>query len=384
MKKLAIITTHPIQYYAPVFKLLSNNKNLNIKVYYTWGEGSLNKFDPGFKQKIEWDLPLLEGYQYDWVLNVSKNPGTHRFGGIVNPTLISDIKLWKPDAVLIYGWSFSSHLKIIRHFHNKVPIYFRGDSTLIDNQSGFKSALKTVLLKWIYKHINFAFFVGTNNKSYFKKYGLKEKQLIFAPHAIDNERFSIDRKNEAIQLRRKLGINYDAILILFAGKLEDKKAPLDLLEAFIALKNKNVHLLFVGNGILENRVKDISSGYENLHFLDFQNQSYMPVVYQACNIFCLPSIGPNETWGLAINEAMACGKPILASNKVGGAVDLVIPGVNGEIFKAGIVGDLKEKLELLLEKEKEGLKIMGESSKKIIEQWSFEIQANIIANYVVN
>jgi glycosyltransferase involved in cell wall biosynthesis len=384
MKKLAIITTHPIQYYAPVFKLLSNNKNLNIKVYYTWGEGSLNKFDPGFKQKIEWDLPLLEGYQYDWVLNVSKNPGTHRFGGIVNPTLISDIKLWKPDAVLIYGWSFSSHLKIIRHFHNKVPIYFRGDSTLIDNQSGFKSALKTVLLKWIYKHINFAFFVGTNNKSYFKKYGLKEKQLIFAPHAIDNERFSIDRKNEAIQLRRKLGINYDAILILFAGKLEDKKAPLDLLEAFIALKNKNVHLLFVGNGILENRVKDISSGYENLHFLDFQNQSYMPVVYQACNIFCLPSIGPNETWGLTINEAMACGKPILASNKVGGAVDLVIPGVNGEIFKAGIVGDLKEKLELLLEKEKEGLKIMGESSKKIIEQWSFEIQANIIANYVVN
>lgn len=384
MKKLAIITTHPIQYYAPVFKLLSNNKNLNIKVYYTWGEGSLNKFDPGFKQKIEWDLPLLEGYQYDWVLNVSKNPGTHRFGGIVNPTLISDIKLWKPDAVLIYGWSFSSHLKIIRHFHNKVPIYFRGDSTLIDNQSGFKSALKTVLLKWIYKHINFAFFVGTNNKSYFKKYGLKEKQLIFAPHAIDNERFSIDRKNEAIQLRRKLGINYDAILILFAGKLEDKKAPLDLLEAFIALKNKNVHLLFVGNGILENRVKDVSSGYENLHFLDFQNQSYMPVVYQACNIFCLPSIGPNETWGLAINEAMACGKPILASNKVGGAVDLVIPGVNGEIFKAGIVGDLKEKLELLLEKEKEGLKIMGESSKKIIEQWSFEIQANIIANYVVN
>jgi glycosyltransferase involved in cell wall biosynthesis len=324
MKKLAIITTHPIQYYAPVFKLLSNNKNLNIKVYYTWGEGSLNKFDPGFKQKIEWDLPLLEGYQYDWVLNVSKNPGTHRFGGIVNPTLISDIKLWKPDAVLIYGWSFSSHLKIIRHFHNKVPIYFRGDSTLIDNQSGFKSALKTVLLKWIYKHINFAFFVGTNNKSYFKKYGLKEKQLIFAPHAIDNERFSIDRKNEAIQLRRKLGINYDAILILFAGKLEDKKAPLDLLEAFIALKNKNVHLLFVGNGILENRVKDVSSGYENLHFLDFQNQSYMPVVYQACNIFCLPSIGPNETWGLAINEAMACGKPILASNKVGGAVDLVI------------------------------------------------------------
>lgn len=384
MKKLAIITTHPIQYYAPVFKLLSNNKNLNIKVYYTWGEGSLNKFDPGFKQKIEWDLPLLEGYQYDWVLNVSKNPGTHRFGGIVNPTLISDIKLWKPDAVLIYGWSFSSHLKIIRHFHNKVPIYFRGDSTLIDNQSGFKSALKTVLLKWIYKHINFAFFVGTNNKSYFKKYGLKEKQLIFAPHAIDNERFSIDRKNEAIQLRRKLGINYDAILILFAGKLEDKKAPLDLLEAFIALKNKNVHLLFVGNGILENRVKDVSSGYENLHFLDFQNQSYMPVVYQACNIFCLPSIGPNETWGLTINEAMACGKPILASNKVGGAVDLVIPGVNGEIFKAGIVGDLKEKLELLLEKEKEGLKIMGESSKKIIEQWSFEIQANIIANYVVN
>ena len=182
MKRLAIITTHPIQYYAPVFQLLHKRGKLDIKVFYTWGEASAHKFDPGFNKTIKWDIPLLEGYPYEWVKNTSKEPGTHHFNGVINPDLIDQIKNWQPDALLIYGWGFQSHLKVLRYFKNKVPVYFRGDSTLLDEENGTRTILKTAFLKWVYRHVDHAFYPGTNTKAYFKKYGLKvNNQFKFCP-----------------------------------------------------------------------------------------------------------------------------------------------------------------------------------------------------------
>jgi len=137
--RLAIISTHPIQYYAPVFRLLNQQKNIDIKVFYTWGEAAKEKFDPGFGKKIEWDIPLLEDYPYEWVKNTSTDPGSHNFKGIVNSGLIGSITSWKADAILVFGWAYHGHLKVMRHFKNKIPVYFRGDSTLLDEQSGFKN-----------------------------------------------------------------------------------------------------------------------------------------------------------------------------------------------------------------------------------------------------
>jgi len=382
--RLAIITTHPIQYYAPVFKLLHKREDIDVKVFYTWGKDACNKFDPGFNQVIEWDIPLLDGYPYEWVINTSKDPGTHHFGGIVNPTIIEELELWRADAILIYGWAFNSHLKIIRHFKKKIPIYFRGDSTLLDAQKGLKSIFRSIFLKWVYKHIDYAFYVGTNNKNYYLKFALSQNQLKFAPHAVDNDRFAFDKTKDANLLRDQLGIKEEEILILFAGKLEEKKAPVQLLNAFNALKATGVHLLYVGNGSLENQLKMSAKHAKNIHFIDFQNQSFMPVAYQACDIFCLPSKGPNETWGLAINEAMACGKAILSSDIVGSAVDLVNPGFNGEIFRAGDQTDLVHRLNVLLQKGKNGLRTMGANSREIIKNWNFEKQVNVIGSIIEN
>ena len=370
MIRLAIITTHPIQYYAPVFELLHQRQQLEIKVYYTWGEASETKFDPGFGKTISWDIPLLKGYSYTFLENTADNPGSHHYRGIVNPTLIDQINEWKPNAILIYGWAYQSHLKAIYYFKNKVPVFFRGDSTLLDEENGIKKIVKSIFLKWIYKQVDYVFYVGRNNKDYYKKYGLKENQLIFAPHAIDNERFGEEKGEETILFRRKLGIPDNNILILFAGKIEEKKSPLLLLEAFLELKKPGVHLLFLGNGILEQRVKEIAKNKNCVHFIDFQNQSSMPVAYQACDLFCLPSKGPGETWGLAVNEAMACGRAVLVSDKVGCAIDLVQKDYNGEIFKNENRNDLVNCLDKLTRSKKQ-LQLYGQNSKTIIKDWSF-------------
>jgi glycosyltransferase involved in cell wall biosynthesis len=383
MLKLAIITTHPIQYYAPIFKLLHERQNIEIKVFYTWGKSAQKKYDPGFDQNIAWDIPLLDTYPFEWAENKATNQGSHHFNGIVTPQLITQVSKYKPNAVLVIGWAYHSHLKVIRYFNNKVPVYFRGDSTLLDEKRSLRSVLKSIFLKWVYSHIDHAFYNGINNKAYFKKYGLRDDQLSFAPHAIDNERFSSPRVEETAQLRQKLGIPATATIILFAGKLEEKKDPVLLLDAFITVNDPNVHLIFTGNGQLESTVKSKADGHQNIHFIDFQNQSYMPVVYQACDLFCLPSKGPGESWGLAVNEAMACGKAVLVSDKCGCAIDLVMDSKNGAIFKSGNLDDITTHLKRLTQA-KNTLAAYGSNSSHIIEPWSFLNVAKAIENKLLH
>jgi glycosyltransferase involved in cell wall biosynthesis len=376
--KLAIITTHPIQYYAPVFKLLHERGQVELKVFYTWGEDSQKSHDPGFNKTVKWDISLLDGYPYEWVKNTSASPGSRNFKGVVNPELHQQIEAYKPDAILIYGWAYSGHLKAIRYFKNKVPVFFRGDSTLLNEQKRIKSFLKSIFLKWVYSHIYHAFYVGTNNKAYFKQYGLKEDQLSFAPHAIDNARFQTDQSQQALELRASLNIADDDILILYAGKFEPVKNVKTLVVAFANITQANIHLLLVGNGVDELDLVSYANIHDikRLHFLNFVNQSYIPVVYQAADIYCLPSL--SESWGLAVNEAMACSKTILVSDKVGCAIDLVFPGKNGDIFEAANVDDLTKKLTQLVTRGKSGLLQMGEYSQQIINAWDFETQVKAI------
>jgi glycosyltransferase involved in cell wall biosynthesis len=381
--RLAILTTHPIQYYAPVFKLLAAEKNIELKVFYTLGNGSQIR-DEGFGKAITWDIPLLEGYEYEFLENIAKEKGSHHFKGISNPNVTDRIDQFQPNVILLYGWAYQSHLNIMRHYSGKIPIWFKGDSTLLDRQLFLKSLLKKIYLRWVYRHVDRAFYVGSNNKKYFKHYGLKERQLTFAPHAIDYERFGMDRTVEAIGVRTRLGIEKEDVLILFAGKFEDKKDPLLLLKAFFKLRKENVHLLFVGNGVLEQELKEKSKDQQsrsnNIHFLAFQNQSQMPVIYQCCDLFCLPSKGPEETWGLSVNEAMAAGKAILVSDHVGCAIDLVKNDENGFIFQSNDLTSLAECLQTMIESKK--LKEMGEISKAKIRSWSFSDQVNAIMSQV--
>jgi len=376
-KKLAIITTHPIQYNAPLFKLLTERNQITVKVFYTWGKTAMeNKFDPGFGKIIDWDIPLLEGYDYEFLENVSNDKGSHHFKGIINPDIIKRIDAFDPDAVLVFGWSFDSHLKILRHYHNNIPLIFRGDSTLLDKSNYIKSNIRLLFLRWIYHFVDYAIYVGKNNYDYFKKAGLKDKQLIWAPHAIDNKRFSDHRElyqQKAASSRKTLGIAEEKVVFLFAGKLEEKKNPGILLEAFEKSGlGDRAHLVIVGNGQLENKLKSSFSHYQSVHFIDFVNQSEMPVIYRMADVFVLPSTGPGETWGLSVNEAMASEKPVIVSNKCGSAIDLVSSGTNGFIFKAGDPEDLKIKLQIMAAKKKNALEEMGRNSSAKVAEYSYD------------
>lgn len=385
MKKLAIITTHPIQYNAPLFRLLHERRNIQVKVFYTWEQSQNGQlYDPGFGIHRQWDIPLLEGYEFTFVKNTASNPGSHHFNGIINPTLVREVLDFLPDAILVYGWSFRSHLKMIWYFHNRIPVLFRGDSTLLDEKYvySFKIAIRRFFLKSVYRLIDKALYAGTANKQYFIKHGIKEYQLQWVPHAIDNHRFGdLSREDEVkvLEWRRALGYKDSDCVFLFAGKLEPKKNPLLLVDAFLSLNAENVGLIIAGNGELEQELKQKVRGLKNITILPFQNQQQMPILYRVADVFVLPSTGPGETWGLAVNEAMACGRAVVVSDQCGCAEDLVLQ--NGFIFEAGNKQQLTEVLQQFLNDP--GLSYrMGSFGKNVINNWSFSVAAQKIEEVV--
>ena len=315
MKRLAILSTHPIQYNAPLFRMLAQEKSIDLKVFYSKKTEQV-RFDKDFGQEITWDVPLTDGYVHE-SFDAKEKPG--------RTELIAAIESFSPYALLVYGWNFDGHLVAMRHFHGSVPIWFRGDSTLLDPLPLWKRTLRKVSLNWVYQFVDRAFYVGQANKRYFLWCGLEEDQLTYAPHAVDNEFFMADdeqRNKQALDIRNELGIDSKAMVFLFAGKLEPKKQPIELAEAFESIKAQ-AHLVYVGSGVLETQLKKRFDNNPRIHFVGFQNQSKMPIWYRVANVFCLPSRGPGETWGLAVNEAMVCGCQVIASDRVGCAEDLI-------------------------------------------------------------
>jgi glycosyltransferase involved in cell wall biosynthesis len=377
--RLAIVCSHPIQYFAPLFRALARDALLELEVFYTWSQardGCL--YDTGFEREVSWDVPLLEGYAHRFVRNVARRPGTDRFLGLRNPDLIRELELWQPGALLVYGWSHFSHLQVLRHFKGRIPILFRGDSTLLDTSTKLRTAARRCALTRIYRHVDLALAVGQNSRDYFLWSGMSPEQVTIVPHSIDVPRF-IDQpgtqQRRASDWRRELGIGASEITIVFAGKLQPKKDPELLLQAFLRLPSDlsaRCHLVFVGTGELEQRLKGGAAHCQRVHFLPFQNQSAMPAVYRLGEIFVLPSRGPGETWGLALNEAMASGRAVIASSKVGGARDLIRPGVNGWTFRSGDIDDLVRVLSEAARLGLSGLKAMGTESQKMSYMWSTE------------
>jgi glycosyltransferase involved in cell wall biosynthesis len=388
MKKLAIVITHPIQYNAPWFKLLAESGKVDLKVFYTWSQAAKTVKDKTFGREIKWDIPLLEGYDYEFIANVSKEPGSHRFFGIDCPDLIPQLKAFTPDAILFFGWNFKSHLKAMRYFHGKVPVWFRGDSTLLDETPGLKTKLRRVVLKNVYRYVDKAFYVGEANKAYFLKHGLSEDQLVYAPHAANNTHFYEDihkgYERQASAWKHELGIPEAQLTIVFAGKFENKKQPGLLIAAVIKANKKRefpVALVMIGNGPLEEQLKQQAEGENHIRFLPFQNQSKMPLVYRMSSIFCLPSQGPGETWGLAVNEAMASSRPVIVTDKVGGAQDMVIAGYNGFCFPHSNPKNLVEILETLSLR---CLITMGKNARVHVETFSMERIVEALENELLS
>ncbi|RXK59445.1 glycosyltransferase family 1 protein [Lacibacter luteus] len=383
MKKLAIITTHPIQYNAPLFCLLNERKRIAVKVFYTWGQSKETVYDARFGIERNWDIPLLEGYESVFVKNTSNKPDSNRFWGVVNPQLYHLLKNEKPDAVLVYRWSVWSHFFLMQRLGKKPALFFRGDSHLLQKGKGFRERIKDVVLKFVYRNVDAGFVVGTHNKNYMQHYSQQNAELITAYHAVDNARFCINAEAmeaKAIEERKKIGIPDEAIVFLYAGKFYALKQLDLLIRSFKQLQGEQYRLLLTGNGEQEDQLRQLAADDVRILFQPFRNQSEMPWVYRMGDVFVLSS--NSETWGLGVNEAMACGRAAIVSDCCGCAPDIIRSGENGFVFQSGNEESLKHSLEAFADKTT--AVAMGKNALEFIKGFSLEAVAEAIEKKVMS
>lgn len=384
MKKLAIVTTHPIQYNAPLFRLLEERGRLCVDVFYTWEQSQKQVYDSRFGIERSWDVPLLEGYRFRFVQNSARKPDSNRFLGVVNPGLLHELRTGGYDAVLIYRWSLWSHLNLLQLLGgNHGPrLLFRGDSHLSGTKQGWKKKLKLLLLRQVYRKVHTALYVGAHNRAYYQACGLNDQQLIYAPHAVDNARFSLNAaalEAQALSERESLGIPSDAFVFLYAGKFYSIKEIDLLIQCFKQLEGTHYRLLLLGGGEQMAELQKAAAPDNRILFLPFRNQSGMPVAYRLGDVFVLPS--RSETWGLSVNEAMACSRPVLVSDGCGCVPELVLDGETGYAFKQGSAEDLLKKMRNFGTGSM--AKKMGKKAFAHVTQFSFDRVAEAIEHVVL-
>jgi glycosyltransferase involved in cell wall biosynthesis len=195
--------------------------------------------------------------------------------------------------------------------------------------------------------------------------------LVFSPQAIDIERFAEPDAvyaRQAIERKQELAIPADHLTVLYAGKMTTVKNPFFILDLADACRELPVSFVLAGDGHLKEDLLARAADKPNVHFMNFQNQTIMPAIYRMGDVFIMPSL--SETWGMAINEAMASGKPAIASEKVGCAADLVLEGKTGIVFR---LGDLDKCVRFIREvsADRDLLSAMGANARALVQFFSF-------------
>jgi glycosyltransferase involved in cell wall biosynthesis len=343
--RLAIVVSHPIQYYSPWFRHLAAS-GLTVRVYYLWDFGVTHQRDPGFGATFAWDVDLLSGYEHEFVPNISLRPGTDHFSGLNNPTLTARLKAWNPGAILVFGYKYRTHVSLIAWAgRQRIPLLFRGDSHLLGRTN--LGVIKQWALRLLYSRFAAFLYVGRANRAYFESFRVPAQKLFFAPHCVNAAHFQTGdgHREAACALRHELGL-HDRRVVLFAGKLVPAKQPLPLMEAFLKVAGSGHALVYVGDGPEKAALHQLAAARPDacIRFLPFANQSEMPSRFLLADVFALPSIGLYETWGLAVNEAMHMGVPCLVTDRVGCQQDLVTDGETGWFAPAGDQPALERKL----------------------------------------
>ena len=227
MRRLAIVLSHPVQYYSPWFRWLRAHTALEFRVFYLWEFGVTPQRDPQFGATFRWDVDLLAGYDSEFVPNLARDPGTHHFRGLDNPALTMRLTAWRPDAVLLFGYNWLSHQRALWWARRRgVPLLFRGDSHLLGRAQ--LPLIQRLILKFLYGRFAALTYVGAANRDYFRALGVPENKLFFAPHSVNAEHFNpADAPaRAAAALRAELGLAGKRV-VLFAGKFSDRKQPVD-------------------------------------------------------------------------------------------------------------------------------------------------------------
>jgi glycosyltransferase involved in cell wall biosynthesis len=329
---LVVIESHPVQYHAPVYRALNQHHGVPVTAVYGSDFSVAGYHDAEFNATFAWDADLLGGYAHRFLGRVGKG-GARQAEDVRALGLAAVLRGLNPSAVLVVGYgSRFNRAAWFEGWRSGVPLLFRGETNddAID-RSVVKSSVRRAALRVAYGRCGALVYIGQRSRAHFEDLGVERSKLHFSPYCVDVTPFSTDEASRARlrdAARASLDVRADQIVLMFAGKLSQRKG-VDLLPAAIAglpepLRSKVV-LLLVGDGELREAATSWGGA---VRAVGFQNQHQLSAFYHAADLCALPS-RHGETWGLVVNEALHHGVPVVVSTRVGCAPDLIIEGLTG-------------------------------------------------------
>lgn len=374
LPRVLAVASHPIQYQAPWFRALASAPGIDFSVLFVQ-QPNAQQQGRGFGVAFEWDIPLLDGYCWQKFPEIRGGGGLNGFFSVRISRPLALLRTLDPDVLLLTGWHIWPLMQmLIAGWWAGIPVIMRGESNALRRRPWLARAFHRLLLGRCAAFLP----IGRSSRDFYRRYGIADSLLFDTPYFVDNARFSCSAAAFAphrAELRARWQIPLDAICFCYAGKLEPKKRILDLMNALriaVAQSGPPLHLLVVGTGELMPHAQALAAEHNlPVTFAGFLNQTEIPSAYVAADCLVLPS-DYGETWGLVVNEAMACGLPAMVSDRVGSAADLVTEGVTGAEFPFGDTAALAQRL-LELAADPQGLRTMGEQARqRVLQGYSVE------------
>jgi glycosyltransferase involved in cell wall biosynthesis len=374
---LAYLVSHPIQYQAPLLRLVARERNIRFKVFF--GTNTAGGFwDPAFGTTVKWDVPLLDGYEHEFLPALASAELTTL--GPLNLGWGRRLKQGAFDVLWVHGYTRPAcifAMMAAKRLGLKIMVRDEACGARL-NRRGARERARRLFYAVLGRVADAFLAIGTLNRDYYRRIGIAEEHIFSVPYAVDNAFFggrAAEAGGRREEFRRGLGLAPGRPVILFAGKLVQRKGVVSLMQAYARLSRDGrsepePYLLCAGEGELRGTIEKLAAEtrWRSIRVLGFKNQSELPALYDLCDLFVLPSF--HEPWGLVVNEAMNAAKAVIVSDRVGCAPDLVRPGVNGAVFPAGDAQALAEAMACALS-DRDRLRRMGAASRGIIGKWSF-------------
>jgi glycosyltransferase involved in cell wall biosynthesis len=382
--RLAYLVSHPIQYQAPLLRRIVHEPDIDLTVLFGSDFSVHGYRDAGFGGVgVKWDVPLLEGYKHIFLPRL-RDGNDVGFAMPINRGIAARLRgtAGEPafDALWLHGYATINAMQgMVAAKALGIPVLLRAESWLRDRgRSGAKLALKNLFFAGLQRMVDAVLPIGTLNAQYWQHYFGTSVPQFLMPYAVDNSYFS-QRAQEAAygraSLQAELALEPGRPVILFASKLQTRKLCAQLIEAYTRLSpspgiDPHPYLVIVGDGeeraALERQAA--AAGLTSVRFCGFRNQSELPRFFDLCTVFVLPS--RHEPWGLIVNEVMNAARPVIISDDVGCAPDLIQNGVNGFIYPVGDVRALEQALRSVLDTPGVAT-AMGQRAFERIQTWSF-------------
>ncbi len=330
--RLAVLVTHPVQYFQPVFKDLSATPGIDLLVFYGCNHGLVASFDADFSQKIAWDSDLITGFRSRFVskgLLSSLNSWMKSLQLAVKANHM--INSFEPDFVLVYAYTplfISLTTLLLKFTGNRLLLRADGTDRALP-RGALKSLIRDIVLRAWYHLFLHIFPIGHYSDEHFARLGVSKLKRTSVPFAVNVEYFNQQVQYwmpKRAQLRQKYGIKTEDIVLLWSGKMTSIKNPMLLIKAIASLPSEikqRIFLMAMGDGPLFKDFQARANEYldHRCYFLGFCNQSEMGRGYACADVLVFPSC-MGETWGLVVNEALQFGLAVISSDHPGCVGDL--------------------------------------------------------------